>query len=74
MNALSILIGVVALLLVILTAIIPVLGALGAWLALGLALVGLVLGLIAAKNNGRNVNLVVIAAAILRLMLGGGIL
>lgn len=74
MNAISILVGVVALLLVILTAIVPILGAIGAWLALGLALLGLVLGLIAAKNNGRNVNIVAIVAAVLRLMLGGGIL
>lgn len=74
MNAISILVGVVALLLVILTAIVPILGAIGAWLALGLALLGLVLGLIAVKNNGRNVNIVAIVAAVLRLMLGGGIL
>jgi hypothetical protein len=38
------------------------------------AVVGLVLGLISRETSGRNVNLVVLALAIVRLALGGGIL
>ena len=38
------------------------------------AVVGLVVGLISRQTSGRNINLVVLALAIIRLALGGGIL
>jgi hypothetical protein len=38
------------------------------------AVVGLVLGLLSRETRGRNINLVVLALAVIRLALGGGIL
>ena len=46
----------------------------GLLFAIPLAVVGLVLGLLSQKTSGRNINLVVLALAIIRLALGGGIL
>lgn len=43
------------------------------WFVIPLAIVGLVIGLMASETSGRNINLVVIALAAIRLMLGGGI-
>lgn len=74
MNVVSIFIGLAAFLLLILTLLIPVIGALGAWIALLMALVGVVAGMLAHRTNGRNINLVVIAVAIARLLLGGGLI
>jgi hypothetical protein len=71
MNAVSVGIGLVALLLA-LVGFIPLLGWLN-WLVIPGAIVGLVLGLMSRKTNGRNINLVVIALAVIRLFLGGGI-
>ena len=72
MNILSTIIGLVALILA-LVGFIPLLGWLN-WFVIPLAVVGLVLGLLSQKTSGRNVNLVVLALAIIRLALGGGIL
>lgn len=72
MNLISIVIGIAAFLLLLVTLLLPVIGAIGAWISLLLGLAGLVVGLLATENNGRNVNLVVIVVAIARLMLGGG--
>ena len=74
MNFISIAIGVVALVVIVLTAIIPVIGAIFAWLALFGAFLGLVLGLLSDRTNGRNINLVVILVALFRLFIGGWIL
>jgi hypothetical protein len=72
MNILSTITGLVALILA-LVGFIPLLGWLN-WFVIPLAVVGLVLGLLSQKTSGRNVNLVVLALAIIRLALGGGIL
>lgn len=72
MNTASVIVGVVALL-VALVGFIPLLGWLN-WLVLPAAVVGLVLGLMSRGTSGRNINLVVIALALFRLSLGGGIL
>jgi hypothetical protein len=72
MNVLSTMIGLVALA-IALVGFIPLLGWLN-WFAIPLAVVGLVLGLLSQKTSGRHVNLVVLALAIIRLALGGGIL
>jgi hypothetical protein len=72
MNVLSTMIGLVALA-IALIGFIPLLGWLN-WFAIPLAVVGLVLGLLSQKTSGRNINLVVLALAIIRLALGGGIL
>lgn len=72
MNVLSTMIGLVALA-IALVGFIPLFGWLN-WFAIPLAVVGLVLGLLSQKTSGRNVNLVVLALAIIRLALGGGIL
>ena len=72
MNVISILLGVVALL-GALIGFIPLLGWFN-WFIIPLAVVGLILGLLATSNSGRNVNIVVLVLAIIRLSLGGGIL
>lgn len=72
MNLVSILIGVAALL-GALVGFVPLLGWLN-WFVIPLAVVGLVLGLMARETSGRNVNVVVLILAIVRLSLGGGIL
>ena len=72
MNVLSTIIGIVALL-IALVGFIPLLGWLN-WFAIPVAVVGLVLGLLSRQTSGRNINLVVLALAAVRLALGGGIL
>jgi hypothetical protein len=72
MNVISVIIGLVALV-IALVGFIPLFGWLN-WFAIPVAVVGLVLGLMSEKTSGRNVNLVVLALAIIRLALGGGIL
>jgi hypothetical protein len=72
MNVLSAIVGLVALI-IALVGFIPLLGWLN-WFAIPLAVMGLVLGLLSRKTSGRNINLVVLALAIIRLALGGGIL
>jgi hypothetical protein len=71
LNVASILIGLVALLLAIPSAI-PFLG-MGNWLVLPIALVGAGMGALSRSNSGRNLCLIVFVLASLRLMLGGGI-
>jgi presenilin-like A22 family membrane protease len=71
LNILSLLIGAVALLLAI-PAFIPLLGWAN-WFVIPLAAVGLALGVLSRRTSGRNLNIVVIVIAVLRLMLGGGI-
>jgi len=72
LNVVSILIGLVALLLAIPSAI-PFLG-LGNWIVLPIALIGAGLGALSRSNQGRNFCLVVFVLACLRLWLGGGII
>ena len=72
LNLVSILIGIVALLLAI-PSTIPLLGW-GNWFVLPIAIVGIGLGALSSKNTGRNFCLIVFAIAVVRLMLGGGII
>lgn len=44
------------------------------WFVIPIAGLGLVLGLISSRKEGQILNLVVIAIALVRLMLGGGII
>jgi hypothetical protein len=69
-NTLSILIGIIALILVII-AFIPLLGWAN-WIIIPVAVVGLALGAMSDKTSGRNLNIVVIAVGVIRLLLGGG--
>lgn len=71
LNALSIVIGAIALLLAIF-AFIPLLGWAN-WVIIPFAVVGLALGAMSDRKSGRNLNLVVIGVGALRLFLGGGI-
>jgi len=70
-NLISILIGLVALLLAIPSAI-PLLGWAN-WFVLPIALIGAGFGALSSSNKGRNFCLIVFALATVRLMLGGGI-
>lgn len=72
MNLLSVIIGIVVLILALI-GFVPLLGWLN-WFVIPGAVVGLVLGLLSKKTTGRNINLVVLALAVVRLVLGGGIL
>jgi hypothetical protein len=72
MNVVSTVIGIVALI-IALIGFIPLLGWLN-WFAIPLAVVGLVVGLMSRATSGRNINLVVLVLAAVRLALGGGIL
>lgn len=69
-NILSILTGLVSLIFVI-PGVIPFLGWAN-WLALPIAVVGLVLGMLSSSNTGRNLNIVILIIAVVRLSLGGG--
>jgi hypothetical protein len=71
LNIVSILIGLVALVLAIPSAI-PFLGW-GNWVVLPIAVLGAGIGALSRSNHGRNLCLVVLVVAVLRLMLGGGI-
>lgn len=72
LNILSILIGIVALIMAI-PSTIPFLGW-GNWFVLPVALIGAGVGALSTSNKGRNFCLIVLAIAVVRLMLGGGIL
>ena len=72
LNIVSILVGLLSLAIVIPSQI-PLLGW-GNWLALPLIVVGIVLGALSRSNTGRNLCLVVFAIAVIRLMLGGGVI
>lgn len=71
LNIVSILIGLVALLLAI-PSFLPLLG-MGNWLVGVIALIGIGVGALSPKKGGRNFCLIVLVIAILRLMLGGGL-
>ncbi len=72
LNIVSILIGLVALVIAI-PALIPVVSLMN-WIAFPIALVGFVIGLLSSKNTGRNLNLVILIVAGLRLFLTGGLI
>ena len=72
LNILSILTGLLALVIVI-PAQIPLLGW-GNWLALPLVVVGIALGALSKSDGGRNFCLIIFAVAVVRLLLGGGVL
>ncbi|KLI63481.1 hypothetical protein [Aurantiacibacter marinus] len=72
LNVLSILIGLLSLVIVI-PAQIPFLG-IANWIALPFIVVGLVIGQLSSSNGGRNLCLVIFAVAVVRLMLGGGVI
>ena len=72
LNLISILIGLVALLLAI-PSTIPLLGW-GNWFVLPIAVIGAGIGALSRHNGGRNFCLIVFAIAVVRLMLGGGII
>lgn len=65
---------VLAILIVLLTGIIPVIGAIFAWIALTLGVIGLVFGLFSKHANGRNIAILACALAVFRLVLGGVII
>ena len=72
LNLASLIIGIVALIFAV-VAFLPLLGWAN-WLIIPLALIGAAVGMASSSNSGRNLNLFVIVVAVLRLMLGGGIL
>jgi len=72
LNLISLLIGVPALIAGI-VAFTPLLGWAN-WLVIPVAMVGAAIGALSGSSSGRNLNLVVIAVGVARLMLGGGIL
>jgi hypothetical protein len=72
LNIVSILIGLVALVLAI-PSTIPFLGW-GNWFVLPIAVVGIGVGALSRSNAGRNFCLIVFAIAVVRLMIGGGII
>jgi len=72
MNMISTLIGIVALF-AALVAFIPLLGWLY-WLLIPLVAIELVLLLLSDKTAGRNINLAVLAIAMFRLFIGGGLI
>ena len=71
-NIISSILGVVSIVIVI-VGIFPFLGWIN-WIAVGISLIGVLLGFIAAKDSGRNLNLVVLIVALFRLAIGGGII
>ena len=71
LNVISLLIGLAALV-PLFFAFLPLLGWAN-WILLPLPIVGLVLGSLSSRNTGRNLNLIVLLVAIVRLWLGGGI-
>lgn len=70
-NLISLLIGVLAIPWVLLAAL-PLIGALN-WLVIPWALLGLFFGVLSRGTAGRNLNLIVLIVAIVRLWLGGGL-
>jgi hypothetical protein len=74
MNVIAIALGVFAIFIVLLTGILPVIGALFAWVALTIGVIGLIFGLLSKRTNGRNIAILACVLAALRLVLGGLIL
>lgn len=71
LNLLSLAIGAVAII-PVLFALMPFLGWAN-WFILPLPVVGLIIGSLSRGNAGRNLNLVVLCIAVVRLLLGHGI-
>jgi hypothetical protein len=71
LNLLSLAIGLISIV-PVLFALLPLLGWAN-WFILPLPVVGVIIGSLAHGKAGRNLNLIVLAVAVLRLMLGGGI-
>jgi hypothetical protein len=71
-NAISLVIGFVALVLAVI-AFLPLLGWAN-WFVIPLAIVGAGLGVLSKSTAGRNLNLFVILIGVVRLSIGGGIL
>ena len=71
LNLLSLAIGAVAIV-PLLFALLPLLGWAN-WFILPLPVIGLAIGTLSSSNAGRNLNLVVLVVAVLRLMLGHGL-
>jgi len=71
LNTLSVLIGIVALGLAV-VAFVPLLGWMY-WAIVPLAIVGLAIGALSRGTAGRNLNLIVVAVGVLRLVIGHGI-
>jgi hypothetical protein len=71
LNLLSLLIGLGSLVLALI-AFTPLLGWAN-WVIIPMAIVGLALGAMSSHSSGQNLNIVVIAVGVIRLMLGGGI-
>lgn len=67
----SLVIGVLALILLI-PAFLPLLGWAN-WIIIPIAVIGLAIGATSPSKAGRNLNIVVIAVGVIRLMLGGGL-
>ncbi|MEM8695652.1 MAG: hypothetical protein AAGE05_06480 [Pseudomonadota bacterium] len=72
LNIISILVGLFAALFALI-GLIPFLGWVN-WFMLPVAFVGLVIGLLADSNGGRNLCMVIIVIGMLRLLIGGGLL
>ncbi len=72
LNIISLLIGLLAIPWVLL-AVLPLIGALN-WLVIPWALLGLGIGALSSSNAGRNLNLIVLLVAIVRLWIGGGLI
>ena len=72
LNAISLLLGLLSLVIVI-PATIPLLGWAN-WIALPIIVIGAVLGQMSSKNTGRNFCLIVLVIAAIRLSIGGGII
>ncbi|WP_404371896.1 hypothetical protein AB5I39_04890 [Sphingomonas sp. MMS24-J45] len=71
-NIVSVLVGLVALP-VALVGLVPFFG-IANYLAIPIAVVGAAIGMLSGHKSGRNFNLFVIAVAVVRLVLGGGLL
>ncbi|WP_420140719.1 hypothetical protein [Sphingomonas sp.] len=71
LNLLSLGLGLIAIV-PLLFALLPLLGWAN-WLILPLPVAGLILGAMSSRTTGRNLNLIVLLVAIVRLSIGGGI-
>lgn len=71
LNTVSVVVGIVALIGAA-VGFLPFLGWLN-WLVIPLGVVGLAVGLLASNRAGRNLNLLVLIVASVRLMIGGGV-
>lgn len=72
LNLVSLVIGAIGLLVAI-PAFLPLLGWMN-WLVGAMAIVGAGIGVLSSRTSGRNLNLVVLVIAVLRLSLGGGLI